>query len=124
MAEKYLSVVGFEDDVDLRTISGRSSFLRRVERSYKMKDLGVVCFTNKVHTRFRLVLKIRGVMLMCVPEIDDKTKYSTYLRVNEALTHLGGLSSPLIELDNLSSFTKGRIKRVQSLKKNKRKKKV
>jgi len=118
MAARYLRIKGCEDEVDLRTVSARVSLLRRVERKYKMNDLDVVCFTNRLRTRFRLVLKVRRVMLMCVPEIDDKTKYSTYLRVNEALAHLGGLSTAVLKLDELADYTKTRIGRIKKRKKS------
>ena len=122
MATQYLKIAECEDDIDLRTISARATFLRRLERRYKLKDLDVVCFTNKTRTRFRLVLKIRGLMLMCVPEVDDRTKYSTYLRVNETLTRLGGLKSAIVKLDKLSDFTKTRIARIKKRERNRPKK--
>lgn len=118
MAPRYLRIKGCEDEIDLRTISARTSLLKKMERRYKMRDLDVVCFTNRVRTRFRLILKIRGLMLMCVPEIDDKTKYSTYLRVNETLARLGGLATAVVQLDDLATFTKERIKRIKTRKKS------
>jgi len=112
MGKKYLSIKGCEDDIDLRIISSRATFLRRIEKKYKMKNFDVVCFTNKTHTRFRLVLKIQGMTLMCIPEIEDTAKYSTYLKVNKALANLGGFSPAVVKLETLAEYTKDRIKKI------------
>jgi hypothetical protein len=122
MSGRYLRIAECEDDIDLRTISARTTFLRRLDRRYKLKDLDVVCFTNKARTRFRLVMKMRTLLMMCVPEIDDQTKHSTYLRVNETLARLGGLKSAIVKLDELSTFTKARIERIKKIKQGRPKK--
>ncbi len=118
MAARYLQIVGCEDETDLRTVSARTTFLRRTDRKYKMKDLSAVCYTNRLRTRFRLVVKMKGLLLMCVPEVDDKQKYSTYLRISETLTRLGGLSTAIVKLDELKDFTKERITTQQNRKKS------
>lgn len=120
MAGRYLSIKGCEDEIDLRTVSARTTFLKRMDRNYKMKDLDVVCFTNKLRTRFRLVLKVRDVMLMCVPEVeaDQRRKYSMYLRVSESLAKLGGLATAVVKLGDLTDFTKERIVRIKKRRKS------
>lgn len=120
MAARYLRIMGYEDDVDLRTVSARTTRLRSIARKYKLQDLGVVVFTNRVRTRFRLVLQIRGLVLVCSPEVEmsSKNKYSMYLRVSDALARLGGLTSDVVELKKVGEYTEQRIARIRKRRRN------
>lgn len=83
-----LRVVGYYDQFDLRKIVSRREFLRAIDKEHKMQHLDVVVYTNKRLTRFRLVLKIQGFLVQCVPEIDDQDEVSLYLKINETLAGL------------------------------------
>ena len=111
---KQLTIVHAEDEVDLRTVVAQSAYLRRVATKFSLKPYECVCFTNKAHTRFRLIFRTNGgpgAVFLCIPEIDQKAKYSVYLRVSETLAQLAGLSRVQVVFDKLSDYTKGRIKR-------------
>jgi len=107
-----MKIIAYEDRVDLRKVTAKSKYLRHVARTYKVKDQQAVCFTNKALNRFRLVFKINNALFMCVPEIDETSKYSVYLRISEELSALTGIKSKIhVQLGLLSEFTKERIKR-------------
>jgi len=103
-------IIECEDRVDLRTINSKSMFLKHIEKQYALKNNQAICFTNKLMTRFRLVMKIRNMMFMCIPEVDDKSKYSVYLKISETLAKLAGVK-PRIQLNLYAAETQERIER-------------
>jgi hypothetical protein len=98
------------DQVDLRKVLSRSSFLLNVAKTYNLRDGEAVAYTNKAHTRWRLVLRLNTLTLMCQPEVDDKTKLSTYLRISEALAAVAGTDA-VVEVNRLIDYTKERARR-------------
>jgi hypothetical protein len=126
MATK-LTIVHAEDEVDLRTVVARSAYLRRIASKYSLKPYECVCFTNKKRTRFRLILRVSGdpgAVFLCIPEIDEKSKYSIYLKVSETLARLTGLQDIKVHFfDELTEYTKRRIQRSKAWHKARKKKK-
>lgn len=126
--QQHLTVVHAEDEVDLRTVVSQSAYLRRVAAKYNLKPFECVCFTNKARTRFRLVFKISsvgdkngpGMIFMCIPEIDQKSKYSVYLRISESLAELSGLARVQTVFNDLSEYTRERMRRAAKRRKSKR----
>lgn len=111
---KQLTIVHAEDETDLRTVVAQSTYLRRIARKYGLQQNECVCFTNKARTRFRLVFKVGGsanAVFLCIPEIDQKSKYSVYLKMSETLAYLTGVSQIQVMFSDLADFTKGRIQR-------------
>jgi len=111
---KQLTIVAALDDIDLRTVVARSAYLRRVSRKWNLAPYECVCFTNKARTRFRLVFNVGGSansVFLCIPEIDQKSKYSVYLKMSETLASLTDISSVQVMFEDLADHTKGRIQR-------------
>ena len=109
-----LTIIAAEDEIDLRTVVAQSTYLRRIARKYRLEQNECVCFTNKARTRFRIVFKVGGstdAVFLCIPEIDQKSKYSVYLKMSETLAYLTGVSQVQVMFGDLAEFTKGRIQR-------------
>jgi len=111
-----MRIIDCEDRTDLRTIVAKHVFLKRVDKIYKLKNNEAVCFTNKALTRFRLVMKISNALFMCIPEIDEKSQYSVYLKISETLSKLAGVEQR-VYFDFFKDYTKARIKRQKRRKK-------
>ena len=105
-----MRVIAAEDRVDLRTIVARGKFLKKMERTYRIKDNEAICFTNKALTRFRLIFKVNKILFMCIPEIDEQAKHSVYLKISEQLAVLTGVEER-IKFDLYAKLTKARIAR-------------
>ena len=104
-----MRIIGYTEDIDLRTVVSKSQYLQGVARSYALKHQESVCFTNKARTRFRLVLRVHETVFLCIPEIDEKSKLSVYLRISEELAKLAQLKDTRIKLELVTNFTKLRI---------------
>jgi len=113
-----MQIVGCEDRKDLRTVVSKSRYLRKVAKEYRLRNNQAICFTNKTMTRFRLVFKVNNALFMCVPEIDEQSQYSVYLKISDQLALLAGIKGR-VKFDFLATYAKGRIKR-----QNKRKKAI
>ena len=105
-----MHIVGCEDRKDLRTVTAKSAYLKKVARECHLRDGEAFCFTNKALTRFRLVFKINKALFMCVPEIDEQSKYSVYLKISEQLAQFAGIKS-IVKFDVFAAVAKERIKR-------------
>lgn len=111
-----MRIVGCEDRKDLRTVTAKSVYLKKVARECHLKNNEAFCFTNKAMTRFRLVYKINKALFMCVPEIDEQSKYSVYLKISEQLAAFAGIKS-VVKFDVFTAVAKARIKRQKGRKK-------
>jgi len=114
-----MRIVACEDRTDLRTITARSKFLRKVDKEFHLKNDQAVCYTNKVMTRFRLVFKFGNAVFMCIPEIDEQSKYSIYLRISEELSTLTRTKGVALQFEFFTDYTKERLKRQRVRKKRK-----
>jgi hypothetical protein len=99
--------------MDLRFVVARSTYLKKIAELFKLRNNEAVCSTNKALTRFRLVLKINKSIFMCIPEIDEQSKLSIFLRISEELARLAD-SSTKLELKIISKGAKERIKKINA----------
>jgi hypothetical protein len=109
-AKPKITVVATLDQIDLRKVLSQGLFLRGVVKEYRLANGEAVAYTNKAHTRWRLVLKVNGLTLMCQPEVDDRTKLSIYLRISEALAAVAATDAVVV-IDRLCDYTKERTRR-------------
>ena len=86
-----------------------------------MKNGEAICFTNKMKNRFRLILRMSNMNFMAIPETDEGSKLSIYLRVSEELARLAGVTQPRIELGRLADITNKRLERRAALKRTRMK---
>ena len=115
---KTIKVVAYEDNIDLRTITSNSGFLKKIANRYKMKNkqIAFAVFTNKARTRFRLVSKISNLLMMSIPEIDTAQKHSVYLKVNETIAALADIEAISVRLSENGDFVRARIERIANRK--------
>ena len=116
-----MRIIACEDKTDLRTINARHAFLSKVDKEFHLKNNQAVCYTNKIMTRFRLVFKFSNALFMCIPEIDEQSKYSIYLKISEQLSKLTHVKGVSLKFDFFTDYTKQRIVRQQKRKKSKKK---
>ena len=98
---KIIRIVEYFDCYDLRSVTAQSDFLRQHMNTYKLKHMDAILFTNAVETRFRLILNLHGLPLLCTPEIDERTNYSLYLKISETMEQLSGVRRVEVGLRNL-----------------------
>lgn len=103
--KKGIRIVRSFDCVDLRKITSQSIFLQEQIKQYHLQHLDCVLYTNQLLTRFRLVLNLFGTGLLCIPEIDEVSKHSLYLRISEVLSKLSGVSHVVVNINDI----KGKI---------------
>jgi hypothetical protein len=103
-------IKAFNGETDLRTINAQAQFLRLRAKEYKLQDGECVIFTNRALTRFRMILRIRDAILLCIPEIDEKSKWSVYLHISEELARLAGRDAK-VQLNLVHRLTSERIQR-------------
>lgn len=118
-----MTIVSLEMDTDLRTISARRKFLRKVARGYKLKNRQSVCYVNKAMSRFRLVTNLEGAVFLIMPEIDEGAKLSVFLEISRTLTRLSRGRPIQSKFGDLHENTKIRIARRKELAKKRAAKK-
>jgi hypothetical protein len=80
-----LTLVGYEDDMDLRSISWNQDLLEQEAREYKLKHGEAVVYSNVAQTKVRLIAVFYGMAVLILPPIDPADKISLYLKVNQFL---------------------------------------
>lgn len=105
--KKGLRMVGYYDHFDLRKIVGRGQFLKNVEVEHRMQDRDFVAYSNKAMTRFRLVMKIGGIVVYCVPQISDEDQFSLYLKINETIAALAGSDELYVKVKKTAKVVLG-----------------
>jgi hypothetical protein len=83
-----------------------------------MQHLDAVLYTNQLITRFRLVMAIDGVGFLCIPEIDEMSKHSLYLKISEVLSRLSGVSHVVVNIKDISSKIRDRVDRQEQREQN------
>jgi hypothetical protein len=106
-----LSIVHLELEHDLRTVSARSSSMRRVIKAHSVGDREVVCYINRAMTRFRLVLSLGGVAYLVVPETDEKSKLSIFLQLSEEMSRWTRFAEDEKAIGEVSAITSTKIER-------------
>lgn len=104
-----MKIVAQTDEMDLRKVISKSGYLRKIAAAYNLGNREAVCFTNRAFTRFRLIMKVRNSVFLCIPEIDEASNLSVYLRISEELAYLSGMTSVRFHLNALTNFTRKRI---------------
>lgn len=105
-----IRVVDVMDLVDLRRVVSRRTFLREVATEHGLQTNQAVAYTNKAHTRWRLVLQMSSLLVMCQCEVEETNQFATYLRITEGLASMTS-HEQLIEVNRLVDYTKERIRR-------------
>lgn len=106
-----IQVIAFEDEVDLRSIIAQTPFLKSLAARHKMTNGDALVFANRAGTRFRLVLQVQKLLMVCVPQIDKTRNLSMFLEISEALASLAGVESRVrLDLEQLRKHTDARIK--------------
>lgn len=83
MAEQQtspLTIVGYEDNCNLRELSWNETVLEKVKRDHNLAHGEAVIFANEARTRFRLVASVFGMPMLILPPIDPEDKTSLYLK--------------------------------------------
>ncbi len=109
--KKGIRIVRSFDCVDLRKITSQSYFLQDQIKQFHMQHLDAVLYSNQLLTRFRLILNLHGTGFLCIPEIDEVSKHSLYLRVSETLSKLSGVSHVVVNIADIKSKIKERVVR-------------
>jgi hypothetical protein len=117
--KKGIRIVQSFDCIDLRSITSQSSFLQETIKKYHLQHLDAVLYTNTAITRFRLVMNIQGTGFLCIPEIDEMSKHSLYLKISEVLSRLSGVSHVVVSIKDISTKIKERIERQEHREQNK-----
>jgi hypothetical protein len=108
-----MRIIYLEEDVDLRTINANQNCLKRIEKEYSLKNNGeAACFTNVAHTRFRLVVRLRGLLFLCIPQIDKDNNLSIYLVISETLAAMSK-SPQRIALQKIKEETAERMRKIK-----------
>jgi hypothetical protein len=109
--QKGIRIVRSFDCMDLRKITSQSHFLQEEIKKYHMQHLDCVLYTNEPLTRFRLILNIHSTGFLCIPEIDEISKHSLYLRISEVLSKLSGVTHVVVNIEDISTKIRERIQK-------------
>lgn len=80
-----LTLIGYEDDVDLRSVSWNQELLENEAREWKLQHGQAVVYSNVAKNKVRLIAVFYGMSVLILPPIDPNDKISLYLRINEFL---------------------------------------
>ena len=118
--QKGIRIVRSFDCIDLRTVTSQSHFLQEEIKKYHMQHLDGILYTNVLLTRFRLILNLHGTGFLCIPEIDDISKHSLYLRISEVLSKLSGVTHVVVNIEDIRTKIKERIQKQEQRAQDKR----
>lgn len=118
-----IQVVAYYEDVDLRFVSAVSATLNKISDGHDLKDGDAIVYTNVKQSRFRLILRVGGMCMVCAPERDaSDSDLSIYLRISEALASLAQVKTVFqVNLKALKEMTEKRIKFREALAAKRRK---
>lgn len=100
-ARTGIKIIAYTDKVDLRTVKTQSSYVKSQIRKYNLGHMEAALFVNKAQTRFRLLLNVNDMGMVCCPEIDERTKYSLYLKISETMATLTGVNTIKIKMNEM-----------------------
>jgi hypothetical protein len=66
-----LELVAWEHEVDLRTVSHKAAWLKKVAKKYKLKNGQAVLYSNKAWDRFRAVQLINGLPIVLLFPVEE-----------------------------------------------------
>jgi hypothetical protein len=93
---------------DLRTLTAQRSCLAAIAKDYDLHDGQTVAYSNKAKTRWRLVERRGNTLLLVYAEVEDTTKFTTFLRIAGMLTEDADQDT-VIEINHDIDYTKERI---------------
>lgn len=107
-----IQVVAYYEDIDLRFVSAVSTKLNEIADGHELQDGDAIVYTNCKQSRFRLVVRVAGMCMVCAPERDaGDSDLSIYLRISEALARLARVKTVFqVNLKALKAATEKRIK--------------
>lgn len=106
-----LRIVRAFDCIDLRTITSQSNFLQEQIKKYHLQHMDAILYTNSAITRFRLIFNAEGLGYLVIPECDEVSKHSLYLRISEHLSKLAGATHVVVNIDDIKKKIRERIQR-------------
>jgi hypothetical protein len=116
--KKSIRIVRSFDCVDLRKITSQSYFLQDQIKQFHMQHLDAVLYTNQLLTRFRLILNLHSTGFLCIPEIDEMSHHSLYLKISETLSKLSGVSHVVVDIADIKEKIKERVARQEEKEQN------
>jgi hypothetical protein len=111
ITRRGIRIIQSYDCIDLRTVTSQSSFLQEEIRKHRLQSLDAVLYTNALLTRFRMVMNLNGCGVLVIPEIDEMSNHSLYLRISEKMSALSGINRVRVQIDDISHKIKERIQR-------------
>lgn len=76
-----ITFVGYEDDVDLRTVTWNHTKVMAIQEEYDLADGEAILFRNVAQTKFRIVLHWHGITSVLIPPVDSEEKHSLDLKI-------------------------------------------
>lgn len=101
---------------DLRTITAQRSCLAAIAKDYDLHDGQMVAYSNKAKTRWRLVERHGKILQLVHPEVEDVTKFSTFLRIASHLAEDADQDT-ILEINHDIDYTKTRIANYRKVRK-------
>ena len=92
-----LTIVGYEDNCNLRELSWNTKTLEKLKTSYDLAHGEAVIFANEARTKFRLVASFFGMPMLILPPIDPEDKTSLYLKEAQFLRKFRMHSKEVLE---------------------------
>lgn len=106
-----LSIIGFEDNTNLRHVTWNQGYLEGVKEEWKLKHGQAVVFCNAAQDRFRLVAVFYGLAVLVLPPIDPEERHSLYLKISEFLRRFEPRDQVAAKLEEEIELAKSRIER-------------
>jgi len=100
--------VDYVTERDLRTVTARRSCLAPIAKDYDLQDGQRVAYSNKAKTRWRLVERHGSILQLVCPEVEDTTKFSTFLRIASHVAEDADQDT-ILEIRHDIDYTKERI---------------
>jgi hypothetical protein len=111
-AKPTITLVGCEEDADLRYVGWNKAFLS----DHTLKSGEGILYVNRAQDRFRIVANLSGKAVLLLPPVDKEARLSVHLEVSRYLRRLCSLSGALSEdlLDLYVESATERFKRRQA----------
>ena len=110
-----ISIVAYEEDSNLNTVSWNQGFLDSVKEEYALKHCQAVLYINCAHDRFRLVVCFYGFSVLLLPPVNKEERISLYLKVSRFLKKFSKFDLATKLLDSEIEGANARIERRKRL---------
>jgi hypothetical protein len=112
-----LTIVGHEEDTNLRNVSWNQRFLEGEAQRYNLRHGHAIVYTNVARSKVRLVAVFYGMAVLMLPPVDEASKVSLYLQINEFLRKFQAHKAVADFLDTEITEAQERMKRAIERKK-------